>query len=42
MPLVGFSPRKAATVLYITRAFSGSVTLLAKLGKHTNSSNVCL
>jgi len=31
MPLVGFSPRKAATVLYITRAFSGSVALLANL-----------
>jgi len=42
MPLVGFSPRKAATVLYITRAFSGSEALLAKLGKHTTSSNVCL
>ncbi len=35
MPLVGFSPRKAATVLYITRGFSGSEELVAKLGKHT-------
>jgi len=42
MPLVGFSPRKAATVLYITRGFSGSEVLLAKLGKHTTGSNVCL
>ena len=35
MPLVGFSPRKAATVLYITRGFGGSEALLARLGKHT-------
>src|SRR5712691_10144925 len=34
MPLIGFSPRKAATVLYITTGFSGSQVLLAKLGKH--------
>src|SRR2546421_3352172 len=34
MPLIGFSPRKAANVLYIAR-FSGSESLLAKLGKHT-------
>jgi len=32
MPLIGFSPRKAATVLY---GLSGSKTLLPKLGKHT-------
>ena len=32
MPLVAFSPRKAATVLY---GFSDSKALLAKLGKHT-------
>jgi hypothetical protein len=31
MPLVGFSPRKAATVLYNVR----DEALLAKLGKHT-------
>jgi hypothetical protein len=35
MPLLGFSPRKAATVLYNTTGFSGSEALLAKLGKHT-------
>jgi hypothetical protein len=35
MPLAGFSPRKAATVLYIARGFSDSDDLLAKLGKHT-------
>src|SRR5713226_6648744 len=35
MPLVGFSPRKAATVLYIHTGFSDHPALLAKLGKHT-------
>jgi Domain of unknown function (DU1801) len=35
MPLAGFSPRKAATVLYGITGFSDSETLLAKLGKHT-------
>src|SRR5437762_7912282 len=35
MPLAGFSPRKAATVLYITTGFSDSEALRAKLGKHT-------
>ena len=35
MPLIAFSPRKAATVLYSMIAFSGSEALLAKLGKHT-------
>jgi len=35
MPLVGFSPRKAATVLYGAIGFSGSEAMLAKLGKHT-------
>ena len=34
MPLVGFSPRKAATVLYNTGAKNSKV-LLTKLGKHT-------
>jgi hypothetical protein len=34
MPLVGFSPRKAATVLYNCSG-SGDESLLAKLGKHT-------
>jgi Domain of unknown function (DU1801) len=35
MPLVGFSPRKAAAVLYGVMGFSGSEELLAKLGQHT-------
>jgi hypothetical protein len=34
MPLVGFSPRKAAAVLYLA-GLSDSEALLAKLGKHT-------
>ena len=41
MPVAGFSPRKAATVLYITTGFSGSEALLAKLGKHTTG-GACL
>jgi len=35
-PLVGFSPRKSATVLYITTGFSDREALLAQLGKHTH------
>ncbi len=35
MPLIGFSPRKPATVLYGTAGFPGAGELLAKLGKHT-------
>jgi len=35
VPIIGFSPRKAATVLYNVGGFSGSETLRAKLGKHT-------
>jgi hypothetical protein len=35
MPLVGFSPRKAATVLYGMTGVSDAEALLAKLGKHT-------
>jgi len=35
MPIVGFSPRKAANVLYGLRAAGDSEALLAKLGKHT-------
>jgi hypothetical protein len=35
MPLAGFSPRKAATVLYGMTGFTDSAALLAKLGKHT-------
>jgi Domain of unknown function (DU1801) len=32
---VGFSPRKAANVLYGAIGFDGDEGLLAKLGKHT-------
>jgi hypothetical protein len=35
MPLVGFSPRKAATVLYGVANFDGSQALLAQLGKYS-------
>jgi hypothetical protein len=35
MPVIGFSPRKTATVLYIMTGFSDSEELRAKLGKHT-------
>lgn len=35
MPVVGFSPRKPATVLYGMRAAPDFEDLLAKLGKHT-------
>ena len=35
MPMVGFSPRKAALVLYGAIGFDGSEAFLAKLGKHT-------
>lgn len=35
MPLIAFSPRKAATVLYNVGGFSGSEALRVKLGKHT-------
>jgi hypothetical protein len=34
-PLIAFSPRKAATVLYGVTGCSDSKGLLAKLGKHT-------
>jgi hypothetical protein len=34
-PLIGFSPRKAATVLYGATGFGGADDLLAKLGRHT-------
>ena len=40
MPLIGFSPRKDATVLYLT-GFSDSEALLAKLGKH-KTGKACL
>jgi Domain of unknown function (DU1801) len=35
MPLIGFSPRKAAIVLYNTTASRDSKALLTKIGKHT-------
>jgi hypothetical protein len=35
MPIVGFSPRKAANVLYGTIGFDGTEALLEKLGKNT-------
>ena len=35
MPIVGFAPRKAATVLYGLLGSKGSETLLEKLGKHS-------
>jgi hypothetical protein len=35
MPVVGFSPRKAATVVYGAIGFGGADALLATLGKHT-------
>ena len=35
MPLIGFSPRKPATVLYGATGFSDSEAVLAKLGKCT-------
>lgn len=34
MPLVGFSPRKSALVLYLAEDFKDRAGLLAKLGKH--------
>ncbi len=34
-PLAGFSPRKAATVLYGVTGSSDSEALLGRLGKHT-------
>lgn len=40
-PLVGFSPRKAATVIYINTNFSGAKTLLSRLGKYS-AHGICL
>ena len=34
LPLVGFSPRKPATVLYGLKGFPGSEAFLARLGPH--------
>src|SRR5436190_24395537 len=41
IPLVGFSPRKVASVLYIMTGFSDSEALRAKLGKHSTG-KACL
>ena len=35
MPVIAFSPRKAATVLYGTTGFDKAAALLARLGNHT-------
>ena len=35
MPIISFSPRKSATVLYGLMGLSGAEELLAKLGNHT-------
>ena len=40
MPLIGFSPRRTATVLYLA-GLSDSEALLAKLGMHTTG-KACL
>lgn len=40
-PVVAFSPRKAALVLYIVTGFRGAEDLLARLGKHTTGKS-CL
>src|SRR5271165_1499626 len=40
-PLAGFSPRKAATVLYGMMGSGDSAALLGKLGKHTTGGS-CL
>ncbi len=37
MPLLAFSPRKAASVLYNAMAGDGAAALLARLGKHSVS-----
>ena len=34
-PLTGFSPRKAATVLYVMTGFGGAEPLLDRLGRHS-------
>src|SRR5271165_4532847 len=41
MPLIGFSPRKTAIVLYISKSFKEADALLAKLGKFTGGTG-CL
>ena len=41
MPVIGFSPRKAATVLYVMIDSDEAAPLLAKLGRHTTGKS-CL
>lgn len=41
-PLIGFSPRKAALVLYLKTGAAGAEALMAKLGKHKGRQRVCL
>src|SRR5580658_123104 len=41
MPVVGFSPRKAASVLNGSIGFDGAAALLALLGKHTTGEDGC-
>lgn len=40
-PIVGFSPRKAALVVYILTGFRGAEAMLSRLGKHTTGKS-CL
>lgn len=40
-PMIGFSPRKHALVLYLMADFEQQAALLSKLGKHTTS-KACL
>ena len=40
-PMIGFSPRKQALVLYLMADFEQQAALLSKLGKHTTS-KACL
>ena len=40
-PMIGFSPRKQALVLYLMADFDAQAELLARLGKHTTS-KACL
>lgn len=40
-PMIGFSPRRQALVLYLMADFDAQAALLAKLGKHTTS-KACL
>jgi hypothetical protein len=41
MPLIGFSPRKAAIVLYLMTGFKDFAALLSRLGKY-RTSKACL